>query len=268
MFFLLTAPVNDPKLAELNAQYLGDVNILLTAADWAQVPASQSTCSIDLNFDLIQDCVIANENFFAVLQSDGGRLSYLFSHDGKGVHQIIAPGWQFTTGLSDRLEWQSGLGSAADPSQIPGAFYNSDSPWRIYTPALNEEGGVTFTSSGEMVKTFFLTKAGVQFDFHGSPIMIKSGLALDPWHRIEPGWGEKYQAKVESDVLGWQLNGGPSVKLNVQNGSMVAFNDTLQYLSKLEDPNQAFPPGHFLPLPMVVLEFQAMDGYPTLLQIK
>ena len=126
MFFLLTAPVDDPKLAELNAQYLGDILTLLTAADWAQSPAAQSTCSVDLNADLLPDCVLANEKFFAVFETDGGRLSYLFSHDGKSVHQIVAPGWQFATGLSDRTEWQPESGHAADPSQIPGAFFDSE----------------------------------------------------------------------------------------------------------------------------------------------
>jgi hypothetical protein len=49
---------------------------------------------------------------------------------------------------------------------------------------------------------------------------------------------------------------------------MYAFNDTLQYLGELEDPNQAFPPGHYLPFPMAVLEFQAVDGYQILYLIK
>jgi hypothetical protein len=49
---------------------------------------------------------------------------------------------------------------------------------------------------------------------------------------------------------------------------MYAFNDTLQYLGELEDPNQAFPPGHYLPFPMAVLEFQAADGYQILILIK
>jgi hypothetical protein len=79
MYFLLTAHVEDLKLAELNAQYLGDILTLLTAADWAQSPAPQSTCSVDLNSDLLPDCILANEKFFAVFETDGGRLSYLFS---------------------------------------------------------------------------------------------------------------------------------------------------------------------------------------------
>jgi hypothetical protein len=261
MFFLLTAPVDDPKLAELNAQYLGDILTLLTAADWAKASAAQSTCSVDLNADRLPDCVLANSQFFAVFESDGGRLSYLFSHDGKSIHQLVAPGWQFTTGLSDRTEWQPELGHAADPSQIPGAFYESESPWRSYTPMLNEDGSVIFASVDGQTKTYRLVEDGVQLEINGAPLALRSGLALDPWRRFEPGWGNDYQAQIESDSLTWRLDSGPAVSINASGGSLFAFNDTLEYLGKLEDPNQEFPPGHFLPLPMSLLEFQA--GYES-----
>jgi len=55
------------------------------------------------------------------------------------------------------------------------------------------------------------------------------------------------------------LDGGPSLSIQVSGGSLFAFNDTLDYLGKREDPNQDFPPGHYLPLPMAVVEFQS-DG--------
>jgi hypothetical protein len=257
MFFLLTASVDDPRLAALNAQYLGDILTLLTAADWAKAPAAQSTCSVDLNADRLPDCVLANNQYFAVFESDGGRLSYLFSHDGRTVHQLVAPGWQFTTGLSDRTEWQPEFGHAADPSQIPGAFFDSESPWLNYTPTLNDDGSVTFSSAEGQTKTYRLVEDGVQLEVSGAPVMFRSGLALDPWRRFEPGWGDEYHAQIESDSLTWRLDGGPSVSIQASGGNMFAFNDTLDNLGKLEDPNQEFPLGHFLPLPMALLEFQA-----------
>jgi hypothetical protein len=266
MYFMVTATGGDPKLDMLNAQYLGDINILLTAADWANSPASQSTCSVDLNFDLLPDCVLANEKLFAVFQSDGGRLSYLFSHDEDGVHQIVAPGWQFTTGLSDRTKWQPNLGSAADPSQIPGAFYDSDSPRRAYTPALNADGSATISSPDGKVKTYRLSDDGVLLEYHGAPLTMKAGLALDPWRRFEQGWGNKYHASKNAGILNWQLNAGPLVQLDVSNSSLDAFNDTLKYLNKLEDPNQDFPLGHFLPFPIAVTNLPVADG--NIIQLK
>jgi hypothetical protein len=268
MFFLLTAPDEDPKLAELNAQYLGDILTLLTAADWAQAPAAQSTCSVDLNADLLPDCVLANNQYFAVFEGDGGRLSYLFSHDGRTVHQLVSPGWQFTTGLSDRTEWQPEFGHAADPSQIPGAFFDAESPFRSYTPLLNNDGSVTFSSSDGQTKTYRLVEDGVQFEASGSPLRLRSGLALDPWRRFEPGWGNDYHAQTESDSLTWRLDGGPSVSIQVPGGRLFAFNDSLDYLGQLEDPNQDFPPGHYLPLPMAVVDLQMSDESPLQLLIK
>jgi hypothetical protein len=268
MFFLLTAPVDDSKLAELNAQYLGDILTLLTAADWAKAPAAQSTCTVDLNADRLPDCVLANEEFFAVFESDGGRLAYLFSHDGRTVRQLVGPGWQFTTGLSDRTEWQPEFGHAVDPSQIPGAFFDSESPWHNYTPTLNDDGSVTFSSAERQTKTYRLVEDGVQLEVSGAPLALKSGLALDPWRRFEPGWGNEYHAQIASDSLAWRLDGGPSVSLQVSGGSLFAFNDSLEYLGELEDPNQDFPPGHYLPLPMAVVEFQVVGDGMIQLKIK
>jgi len=268
MYFLLTAPVRDPQLAALNAQYLGDVNSLLTAADWANAPAPQSTCSVDLNFDLLPDCVLANDQFFAVFQSDGARLAYLFSHDEDGVHQIVAPGWQFTTGLSDRTEWNPSMGSGADPSQIPGAFYDSDSPWHAYTPVQNADGSASFSSSDGRVKSFYLKEDGILLEYHGAPLTMKSGLALDPWRRFEQGWGNKYHRSDDAGTLNWQLNAGLSIQLDVSNSSMDAFNDSRQYLSSLEDPNRDFPSGHFLPFPMAVMKFPIADGNAIQLKMR
>ena len=268
MYFLLTKPAEDPRLAELNAQYLGDINILLTAADWGDAPAAQSTCSVDLNFDLLPDCVLADGKFFAVFESDGGRLSYLFSHDGNGVHQIVAPGWQFTTGLSDRTLWQTELGPAADPSQIPGALTDADAPWRTYAPLLNSDGSATFTSSDGRVKTFHLTEDGILLDPKGTPSTLKSGLALDPWHRFTPNWGRDYKASAEAGSLSWQLSNGPSVQVDVPQGTLHAFNDALQFIGRPEDPNQEFPPGHYLPSPLALLEFPAAEGPQVLLRVK
>jgi hypothetical protein len=268
MVFALTAPVRDPQFAALNAQYLGDVNFLLTAADWANAPASQSTCTVDLNFDLLPDCVLADEQFFAVFQSDGARLSYLFSHDGKNVHQIVAPAWQFATGLSDRTMWQKDFGPAADPSQIPGAFFDADLPWRMYTPLLNADGSLTFSSSDGMVKTYRLMEDGVLLAYNGAPLTMKAGLALDPWRRFQPGWGKDYIAAMETDSLNWQLKGGPTVQIQVSDGRLYAFNDSAQFFGEPEDPNQDFPPGHYLPFPMAVLEFPMADRAQALLKVK
>jgi hypothetical protein len=58
------------------------------------------------------------------------------------------------------------------------------------------------------------------------------------------------------------------VSIQVSGGNLFAFNDTLEYLGKLEDPNQEFPHGHFLPLPMAILEFKAGDESVYRLLIK
>jgi hypothetical protein len=47
-----------------------------------------------------------------------------------------------------------------------------------------------------------------------------------------------------------------------------AFNDTLDSLSGPEDPNQEFPPGHYLPFPMAVADYRLEDGSVVELTVK
>jgi hypothetical protein len=239
------------------------------ASDWAQNPAAQATCSTDVNLDLIADCVIANETFFAVFNSDGGRLSFLFMKDGKGVHQIIGPAYQFTTALSDRSLWQVEMGAAGDPKQVPGAFADEDAPWQLYTPILAEDGPLTFNlPDGSRSKTYQLSASGLEMDYRGKPAKTWLGLALDPWTRFSPGWGNRYSASEQSGRFTWQLKGGPSVTAQAEGGVILEFNITQKYMFGPEDPNQEFEPGHYVPFPMAWMEILLTDGDKIILKIE
>lgn len=43
--------------------------------------------------------------------------------------------------------------------------------------------------------------------------------------------------------------------------TMRAFNESLYLLTNPEDPDFAYPPGHFIPFPMAVVEVEMQDGY-------
>jgi hypothetical protein len=58
------------------------------------------------------------------------------------------------------------------------------------------------------------------------------------------------------------------VSIQVPGGSLFAFNDSLEYLGKLEDPNQEFPSSHYLPLTMAVFQIQITGETPIQLLIK
>jgi hypothetical protein len=133
---------------------------------------------------------------------------------------------------------------------------------------LNDDGSVTFSSSSGQSKTYRIVEGGVQFEVDVLPLALRSGLALDSWRRIESGWGNVYRAQITPDSLVWHLVRGPSVSIRVSGGSLFAFIDTAKYLGGVEDPNQDFPPGHYLPFPMAVAELQLADDIPLQLLIK
>ncbi len=157
----LSAPTQDAKLAALQTAYLGQVGELLAAAHWANSPAPRIDCREDLNADGQPECILADRQYFAVLETAGARLTQFFFLDANGPHQWIGPSSQFAVGLSDSSEWNPGLGEAADPGVIPGAFTDDSQTWAEYASSLLPDG-ISFTSpDGSRVKTYRLNGNGI-----------------------------------------------------------------------------------------------------------
>jgi len=251
MFFALTAPTNDPKLAQLRAQYLSDIYYFIEAAHWAQDGTTQSGCDSDLNRDGLKECIIATDSVFAVIVPDGARLLYFFARDRQGLHQIVGPSWQFETGLSDRSTWNLSLGPAADSKAVAGAFVDADFPWQLYAPSLADDRLVFTSGDGARSKAYRFDGMGVAVTFAGGESgQVQIALALDPWLRFAPEWTERYQWGVG----GWEVAGRLSCKLQATGRpSGDAFVDSGRALTLPEDPNLAYPGGHFLPYPLTVI---------------
>jgi len=271
MFFALTAPSNDPKQGPLQAQYLGKVGIMIAANRWARSPSPQATCDLDLDYDGVPECILANDRLFAVFEREGGRLAYLFSVDKTGPHQLVGGTEQFMVGLSDRSAWKIDQGAAADPQQIPGAFVDEDAPWSLYAVSSLGPDSLTLTrTDGKRVKSFRLMTDAVSTQYTlAEPLRAKFALTLDPWLRFHQGWGSGYYARLGDGLTGWSVRGGPSLSIQAEGRTnFTAFNDSMDLLRGPEDPNQDFPPGHYLPLPMAVAEYEVDDGASFVMRVK
>ena len=252
-YFMLTAPTSDEKLLALRTNYLGQVGELLAAARWAEHPSAQADCDHDLDSDGQPECVLSNRKFFAVLDPAGARLTNLFYLDETGPHQLVGPSSQFTVGLSDPSEWHPELGEAADPSVIPGAFSDDTDTWTIYSPKSLPEG-ITFTSpDGSRLKNYRLLEDGIEITYQvPGPVSTRIPLAVDP-AGVLPSAHRIYQSAPGAGLWTWGLVNGIQVEVRTGGALSPEFHRLVPYLSQPEDPDRAYPGGHYLPFPLSVV---------------
>jgi hypothetical protein len=267
-YFMLSAPTGDEKLEALQKNYLGLVEELLAAADWASHTSVQSSCDQDLTDDGQPECILSNEDFLAILEPTGARLVMLFYLDQSGPHQLVGPSSQFTTGLSDPSEWQLDLGQAADPSVIPGAFSDLPDSWQPYSlqTALDS---ITFTNADKScTKTYSLLEDGLQVTYQvTAPVSTRIPLAVDP--RSFFFSPTTYQSEADAGSWTWGLEGGLQVEIeSTAKISATSFIDSLPYLPQPEDPNFDYPEGHYLPFPLSVIKLQSDQNFSVQIRIK
>jgi hypothetical protein len=264
MYFALTAPGEDTALQALRAQYLGEAGILLAASRWSENPYTLSACTLDLDYNGQAECLLASLDFFAVIEPDGARLAFLFSRDERGAHQLIAPSAQFALGLSDPSEWEPARGEAADPAQIMGAFSDAPEPFAAYYPGWTPDGALTLTAAAiNRVKTFRLTENGLQVRYDSrSPLTTRIPIAVDPWQRFHAGWVADVRASLTPTSWRWGMANG--IRLEVRTDapfSAQGFTVSIPFLSRSENPNLGYPPGHFYPFPLSIMEIHANGSF-------
>ncbi|GEM_PF-1406470 len=253
---LLTQPA-DPQQAALQDIYRDSLlPAMERAAQWAENPSKSLECSDEA-------CLWADTRFFAAFKLAGARLEFLFYHDGREVHQIIGPTAQFIAGMSDPSLWDLSLGELADLRQVMGAFADQDGLSLADYEPRSVNNGIAFVSpDGQRVKIFEFLENGLKATYEGAPTVTSIPLALDPWRRSTPGWVAAYRA----DGTSWELDDGPRVRIQAPVPvSIRAFSETLGWLGQPEDPDREFPPGHFVPFPMAIVDIPPMMGGTAIL---
>jgi len=264
MFNSLTSPSTNHLYTQLQFQYLNQVESMLVASRWVESPSTISDCSQDIDLDSLNECVLSNHHYFAIIETDGGRLSFLFERNDNQVHQLIGPLSQFFVGLSDPSLWQIEKGPSADPAEIPGAFSDSDNPFMNYKIV---EEGVGFLSlnrsDGQIDKVFRLVENGLSIDFNSrSDVSMRIPLAIDPQVRFLSGWKKLYYSQASTDSFEWGLLGSTSVK--IKSTALISahdFNESASLINKPENPDFDYPPGHFLPFPIALIEISGMGSF-------
>jgi hypothetical protein len=88
-----------------------------------------------------------------------------------------------------------------------------------------------------------------------SPSSWRIPIAIDPWQRFQPGWVEKYRMDEQANRFTWELGEDTRLEVSACSGLQESvFTDSRPQLTLAENPNYDYPPGHYLPFPMTVLE--------------
>jgi hypothetical protein len=256
MFYRLSSPDENILSSQLNFQYLNQVESLLAASRWMDNPTHLSDCSQDIDLDTKKECVLANQQFFAIFETDGGRLSFLFTRVDGLVHQLVGPQSQLTVGLSDTSLWDPLMGPAGDPAEIPGAFSDKNAPFSPYTITTLEVGSLTMTrSDGQVQKTFTFLDNGLNMECLATrAVTLRIPLVLDPQARFQTGWQLGYNSLSTKDIYRWGFKDGLTIEIHGSNLYSRDFIESRSLLSNPENPNLDYPVGHYLPFPLALVE--------------
>jgi len=264
VFYLLTQPTTSDLLS-LRSNYVGQIGQLLAAANWADNPSSIETCDRDLDYDGKNECVLANNKIFSILDPEGGYLSFVFSKDDRGIHQIIGPTWEFIVGLSDPSDWDLSLGLRSDYNQILGAFSDSFHDWNNYNVVLKDNYVIMESEKMTMRKSISVSPNSLHIEIRNFSQSVNNSfipLVLDPWIRYTPGWGDLYTSIKLPFAFQWGINSGVAVEIRSTNPvTGFPFNASHASLAYPEDPNYDYSRGHYLPYPMALTEISSTENY-------
>jgi hypothetical protein len=135
-----------------------------------------------------------------------------------------------------------------------------------------------------LLKSYSLIPGGLMVCLQTAhPQAFQIPLALDPWLRFQPDWGARYgelqanagrlptasgqECRLDADLPDtstawrWGSLNGPAIEVHSTVPLRTStFLDSRRRMGRVEDPNTEFPPGHYLPYPLALLEVQVQNS--------
>ena len=260
------------EIAKNQANFLGQVNKIIAAANWADEAAQGTLASEplayeqDLDLDGEMEFVMHNDRVFAIFENDGGRLEFAFTFNAEyGPIQVIAPASQYFFGPHPGLGFVFQNGEATIPLGWPytpdGAFVDDvDADGQFeYEPLVASIVGQSLTFSYEthpVSKTFTLDGDTLQVHYEREGIeSLNLGFAnaVNQLGVFERDWYWNFERVEMQEVLGWQMKSGGAVLLHVDSETAV---DTVSFsdsparaeMQQRED-DSTYPEGHWMCFP-------------------
>lgn len=241
----LTSPSQDERLWELRMTHLKHLERLIIAAHWAQKPVAYSSCALSFDPDA---CILASEETFAYLEKPGARLLIGASLSPAGAWQWAAPLSQLAIGLSDPADWKIENGKLTDPNEIPAAFADESLPVKVYHTQASHNQIIFTDQESNIQKIFSIQGKGLQVEYQ-APMPIETIIPM-----VSLPIPRYPLSKNEEDLY-------PELVLSDAEYRAITCWDSRQWMSKAENPNSEYPPGHYLPYPLKVFYITSSGSF-------
>lgn len=241
----ITDPTQNAELARLQWEYRSTLEKLILAAGWASQPYELQTC---YDSAAQEYCILANERYLAVISPETAGLEMLFAWQSGSVAQLVAPYSQFMVGLSDPSFWFMDSHNS-DPDLIESGFAQSEAMSKESSPS---SMSFSFKTRNSVI-TYALTQDSLVVSIDSD---IPANLVLPVPGKVT-GTGNNFIIQIIRPQSGRLAN---LEKVEITGADQIDITSVLDSDNLLllpEDPNLAYPPGHYLPYPFSLMHIQA-----------
>lgn len=272
-----------PNLETLHSSFYWWIDVLNHVDLWAHAPGPSMMCEPNPGLPRHHLCYLASEQVYTIFdisaEGPSAGLMALFSRTVCspkdtycGYTQIVGPTFQLAAGLSDPTTWNFAAGLWSDPQSIPGAFGQPAVSDQLLELSWIENG---LTIHGDVDLTVQLLPDGIRVSVRNpqgssahTPYHNQIPLILAPQTRFAPDWRQKYASTSGSGWLNWYIVGGPAVYIETNATiELFSFNDSPAPFTHPERPDLEYPPGHFYPFPLAVVELTSTSDFDLRIRI-
>jgi hypothetical protein len=127
---------------------------------------------------------------------------------------------------------------------------------------------ITFRAPDGSQKIYRLEQEGFRLTYQGGPFQTRLPMTFSAIEVSDAAAADGQD--LEENTLTSELEGGDQLQVQLA-GARFQVNstaDSLQWMPQSENPDRSYPPGHFLPYPLTVLEIQSDGDFSILVQRK
>ncbi len=272
--------------AKLRANYVGQINKLTAAAQWADSAASGSLTASsrirenDYDLDGEEEVALYNDQVWCLFENDGGRLEYAFSwSESFGPVQLVAPTHQHQLifdGLGRNFEWGEISALPTWDRAVDGCFVENFT-YPVYDMAVQNGQLIMTSQDGSIQKTITLEGCQVLADYHLTGISQVNpgfGFTVNLMNTYNPNWPDFYQKIEQDNEYGWRCTAGGQVTVDLSDPntglvSMDAFSDSPadQEMQERETYDD-YPNGHWFNFPYHTISAIGMNDFRITLSLK
>ncbi|MCB2225010.1 MAG: hypothetical protein KQH83_12675 [Actinobacteria bacterium] len=258
--------------AKVQAAWLGQVNKLVAAAEWADqasvgaLTPDTVVATVDVDLDGEDEYTMSNDRVFAIFENDGGRLESAYAYDpAYGAVQIVAPVNQYLFLPDEPVDSHEGeiAVSRAWPDYPDGAFVedandngHTDFDYSVFDAYTVFDGTIgsrvlMFAGDAGYTKTFSLQGDTLCAEYDGDDSLtfhLGVSMTANTAAMFTRDWADRLQRIETAEGIGWQSAlGGAGLFSQTAAGQEVTFLDSAPAAEEMRSPDdpETVPSGYW-----------------------